>query len=1314
MQRDYTFDDVRDFLREKFGEKDPKLLKALDVLAGVGLILSPLVLGPAGAAALPLIGVKNDLIKAGRYVVAKLTKAQDEGPLENYRRMQMAYTLICQTSFCEALDEALPHVLDLLGVNRLDDLNASQELDDRIRAEAHGPTTLPMDQESGWLRQPIRFPHPTESFDDQLANVGALHARMSREFMGFLQATSQWASIGEEVQQEIREKIQTLEEESLASFRSHYVDLARQFDAFFVWAMLVEDEAMKNELRSQSQNIERQLFLAEHTLEHLDIGFKSLHQSIAELPNLLDDSRADRVIDALMKRYGKRIDDAIVKDESEPEDGRPALTFPKISEIFIPQAFKAVRKSSQIHLEREDTWAGKKAWDTLGPYLLHVLSSPWSVDQPLIILGHPGSGKSLLTEVLATRLLCPAFFPIRVPLRDVNADADIQKQIEDWIREYTGEDINWITLSARLQEINRPPLIILDGYDELLQASGKVFASYVRKVKIFQDREAEIGRPTRAIVTSRMTLIDKAEIPDGATVIRLLEFDKPKRDRWVEIWNRTNKRYFDETGVKPFTLPEKNEKILELAEQPLLLLMLGLYDSEDNPLHAQEGLDQTVLYDDLLRRFVRRERTKGEAVGEFNALNPRKQDELIDKDMERLGVAATGMFNRRTLHILHDQLNNDIRFFGLEQPIPDTPGRSLTQAEKLLGGFFFVHQSKTTAVDDTRAVRDYGSAFEFLHNTFGEFLMADFALRQILTQTKLIEESRKSETFSAMLDQQLAQANAFPPEWYACLIYTPLHSRPVILEMMRDWANHRLKTLDRSPEGLLNSLDVIVENQLSRVLTNVNPPQMLPPEKNSPFPTLPLQGHLAIYGLNLILLRTVLSDGEYVFNENRFPPHEDGTRPWDQLTYFWRSWFSLENLSRLTAIFDAQRYEDRIHIKPRTSFSTVAGGDRLFTVYEVGKTLADDITACLAGFQLWNEFTDGPEMLSGILHSATSSELNLGLSAALSERRWPEPAENPTSGYEEEEFITFAEQVIRTRGRWTLSELNTFLRLAEGVTRVGGGAPRHMGSRIRQRLSRHLPWPGILDHGHAREVAELISLIWSKFSVGNRISANILDLIIDHPRLAQFICASPGLHHVLAFLDFQKQKGQEAELFGQKITTVLFALSPEEIFRLSSRFDRQRDVFHLLRQIGSPEQQSNFLHQVTMDRSPSLLHQYWVLLELSQFEGASGTAFISLIHEILHNEIKRIQRRRDREVINHDPLPLLQLAIVYQETESAEVVIDELRKNNHMRRLFSMQLTEADPLVAATIRTLLSKRDEKQRHDFMATLSANRTGDLDL
>ena len=144
-----------------------------------------------------------------------------------------------------------------------------------------------MDQESGWLRQPIRFPHPTESFDDQLANVGALHVRMSREFMGFLQATSQWASIGEEVQQEIRERCQTLEEESLASFRSHYVDLARQFDAFFVWAMLLEDEAIKNELRSQSRNIELQLHLAEHTLEHLDIGFKSLHQAIAEIPDLL-------------------------------------------------------------------------------------------------------------------------------------------------------------------------------------------------------------------------------------------------------------------------------------------------------------------------------------------------------------------------------------------------------------------------------------------------------------------------------------------------------------------------------------------------------------------------------------------------------------------------------------------------------------------------------------------------------------------------------------------------------------------------------------------------------------------------------------------------------------------------------------------------------------------------------------------------------------------------------------------------------------------------------------------------------------------
>ena len=98
------------------------------------------------------------------------------------------------------------------------------------------------------------------------------------------------------------------------------------------------------------------------------------------------------------------------------------------------------------------------------------------------------------------------FTVIRVPLREVNADADIVTQIEDAIRRITAVSIDsWMRLSGRFR--NCPPIVILDGYDELLQASGQVFASYIKDAQRFQERETIQGRPLRIVITSRVTLI---------------------------------------------------------------------------------------------------------------------------------------------------------------------------------------------------------------------------------------------------------------------------------------------------------------------------------------------------------------------------------------------------------------------------------------------------------------------------------------------------------------------------------------------------------------------------------------------------------------------------------------------------------------------------------------------------------------------------------------------------------------------------------------------------------------------------------------
>jgi hypothetical protein len=119
--------------------------------------------------------------------------------------------------------------------------------------------------------------------------------------------------------------------------------------------------------------------------------------------------------------------------------------------------------------------------------------------------------------------------------------------------------IQWARLARHLKQ--KPALILFDGYDELLQATGKVFSDYLRNIQRFQEEEAVQQRPTRAIVTSRMTLIDKAEIPKGATIIRLLDFDKQKQQQWISIWNATNASYFQQKNVKPFKVPQDNIEV---------------------------------------------------------------------------------------------------------------------------------------------------------------------------------------------------------------------------------------------------------------------------------------------------------------------------------------------------------------------------------------------------------------------------------------------------------------------------------------------------------------------------------------------------------------------------------------------------------------------------------------------------------------------------------------------------------------------------------------------------------------------------------
>lgn len=953
MELDVSFKYVCESLKKE-GAQDSKLIEAIDSFLGLTIVCAPIALGPAALALLPILSVKNELTKIGRRVFGAATKNQGDDYLARLERMRNAYGLLVYTAFFEALDKAIPRELR----KRLDlpteehrmlaELDSQPESASDARDALSESNATSVAHANALAEVPIGFPHPTQSLEEQTEAHQELWKQLSDGFGRFVQKLAVLNEMEEEDKQELRKTIDGLPERAAHTFVAQYVELSRKFPDFAIWANLHQHATTQAKVSKLASHVTNYIALSRHSLKTVDLGLAKLHEAITELRNQLEKGDAADILDGLARHYAARLDDPIIEDKEAPTEDGPKLSFPRIREAFVPQVFRVIRTTGRpLHLEDEKTWNELPPRDDLGPFLLSYLLSPYSTEAPLLILGHPGSGKSLLTKVLAALLAARHHSVVRVPLREVDADVGIVAQIEDAIGQVTKRRVDsWAALSAGFRD--HPPIVILDGYDELLQASGKVYAGYLRDAKGFQKTEAEQGRPVRVIVTSRVTLIDKATVPPGSTVLRLLEFDTRRQQHWISVWNRANSKYFKEAEIEEFRLPEKDqegaEKILSLAEQPLLLLMLALYDSQGNQLRRSVALDRTRLYDELLRRFVTRERGKARTF--HDDLTADEQKAEIDKDMRRLGIAAIGMYNRRQVYILAEELEADLKFFDMLKDVTVSEGRPMSQADLLLGSFFFVHKSQ--------AKRGDASAFEFLHNTLGEFLTADFILRWAIDEVQALAALKSQEALLPVFHEKLNSPDGLRRQWFASLVYTPLFTRPVVLEMMREWSGHLLDERNMNRDSFADHLDMVLHNQLERLISKRAMPSIMRDETvdeqfRARFGDHPLVGHIAVYSLNLVLLRVIVCDKPFVMDENAIKSYEDGARPWDRLVHLWRSWFSLEALNGLTAVIEAVRVGSAVEVRAKPTFQVAEARGRLDVLLNVSVAVADDLTAAVSG-----------------------------------------------------------------------------------------------------------------------------------------------------------------------------------------------------------------------------------------------------------------------------------------------------------------------------------------------------------------------------
>ncbi|GLX92089.1 hypothetical protein [Herbidospora sp. NBRC 101105] len=657
---------------------DSKVIRALDNALGVALFAG-------GPLTLSLFDAKTEAVRLANQLLGSLREKLGRAPrATRTERLVAAHEIIITTAFFEALDDVKLPV-------RLEDLRIDEPAAESLMSSVRTLRSCLVE------RDPVT---PTSVHLDELRRTYALAGSQMNMIIEVVDPGQVSPGRWEQLMYAFSSR---LPDAATRRYEDLYHRLASDFPEFAFWAQMRAHE--------------------------------STQTALAGLEQMLMEVTAGRTPSAKVRSIHALNAGALIRPITRSDEQVGDLRIPSLGEGYVVPLFRRVGDPSGSDLSLESTWEQEEVRGDLGRFLAGHLTSFEALRAPLLVLGQPGAGKSVLTQMLAARLPPSDFLPIRVPLRQVPADAGIQEQIEAGVHVTTGETISWPEL-ARSAE-GALPVVLLDGLDELLQATGVNRADYLRQAMEFQDREASLGRPLAVIVTTRTAVADRCRVPRESVALRLEPFSNEQVEAWVDSWNRSTGSRLSSHDVLCYP---------DLARQPLLLLMLALYDADGAALTGR--LRQSELYERLLRRFAAREIRKHE-----QDLDDPGLAESVEFELLRLSVAAFAMFNRGQQWVTHDDLNRDLSAL-MPQGTVATTGfqRSLTAAQKVLGRFFFVHQAQ--AQQDTDAF----STYEFLHATFGEYLIARLIRSQV---TEEAEQEGRRRAFQQRSQTILADLLSF-------------------------------------------------------------------------------------------------------------------------------------------------------------------------------------------------------------------------------------------------------------------------------------------------------------------------------------------------------------------------------------------------------------------------------------------------------------------------------------------------------------------------------------------------------------------------
>ncbi|WP_043617115.1 NACHT domain-containing protein [Nonomuraea candida] len=559
----------------------------------------------------------------------------------------------------------------------------------------------------------------------------------------------------------------------------------------------------------------------------------------------------DRPVIHRVRMAANALDQPLLVAGKLPED----VSLPLLGEGYLSPRCRVAELTRESAPATREWWDDQRLLPDAEAFLAGHLTSLRATQAPLLVLGEPGSGKTKLLEVLAARLARSEFLPIRVELRGVRARAGVTEQIEQAVAEVLGEELPYADLVAAGD--GAMPVILLDGFDELVRGALSRY-DYLERVREFQAREAALGRPVAVIVTSRTVVADRVRFPDGLLALQLQPFDDDQVRQWLDIWDQANRALLARRDLTP--LPAESALAHgEMARQPLLLLLLALYDAGGNALQRDHGpLRRARLYEVLLRDYTERETGGARRVA-------------IDQELVLLGTVALSMLARGSQVITDEQLDRDLpalRHGGEDEP--DEEEERVDWARRATERFFFVRRK--------------GHAF--LHSTFGEFLVAWltlYALRDLDRRCRLAG------------DEPLALVQAVDDDLlYAVTSHSCLAERGPTVGFL-------LELLEEVPQAVRARCADLLAGLLRRSLHERTRRHFtgFRPVRHT------MTRRLAAYSANLTLLIVAAADGPVPLSS--ILPGPDRMERWSALTHLWKGQLGPEGWTGLVTALSAHR-----------------------------------------------------------------------------------------------------------------------------------------------------------------------------------------------------------------------------------------------------------------------------------------------------------------------------------------------------------------------------------------------------------------------